>query len=180
MNKLLELVRLINRNKVKTIEVIGSLPPRKTMVQEFYEKISSGEIESDEAAAAYFYQSKPEDRNYKELKRRLTERLYNTSFFIDLNQAKYDAMRKAYYNSWRELAVAKILIGKGAYNNYVPLFKKILKIFIFFSIPFMPLHDLFLIYKKDILQASDYEKKTMASWGFGQPWATLDSQGFLL
>ncbi|GAB5551964.1 MAG: hypothetical protein Sapg2KO_15550 [Saprospiraceae bacterium] len=127
MNKLLELVSVVNRNKVKTIEVIGNLPTRKTMVQDFYEKLSSGEIKNDEEAAAFFYQSTPDERNYKELKRRLTDRLYNTSFFIDLNQTKYDGLRKAYYNGWRELAVAKILTGKGAHINYNYLFKKILR-----------------------------------------------------
>jgi hypothetical protein len=127
MKKLLELVQVINRNKVKVVEVIGSLPPRKTKVQEFYEKLSDGSLTDDAAAAAYFYESDPADRNYKELKKRLTQRLYNTALFIDIQQARYDEVGKAYYTCWKDFAIAKTLSGKEANLNATDLLEKILK-----------------------------------------------------
>jgi hypothetical protein len=86
MKKLLELVQVINKHKVKVVEVIGSLPPRKTMVQEFYDKVSDGTLTDDISAAQHFYGTGPDDRNYKELKKRLTQRLQNTALFIDIQQ----------------------------------------------------------------------------------------------
>lgn len=127
MKKLLELVQVINRNKVKVVEVIGSLPPRKTMVQEFYEKVSDGSITDDEFAADYFYGADPQDRNYKELKKRLIQRLYNTALFIDVQQAKYDDMAKAHYTCWKEFAIAKTLSSKGADLSADSLLEKVLK-----------------------------------------------------
>ena len=127
MQKLEELIHVVNRNKVKTIEVVGSLPARKTMVQEFYEKLTDGTIKNDQDASQYFYGATTSHRNYKELKKRLTERLLNTTLFIDVQQAKYDEAGKAYYNCWKDYAIAKILLGKGAHVNAYALMKKILK-----------------------------------------------------
>ncbi len=127
MKRLLELVQVINKNKVKVVEVIGSLPPRQTMVQEFYNKLSDGSITDDFSAAQYFYGTSPEDRNYKELKKRLTQRLQNTALFIDLQQATYDEAGKAFYTCWKEFAIAQTLNAKGATLNANALLEKILK-----------------------------------------------------
>jgi hypothetical protein len=127
MKKLLELVQVINKHKVKVVEVIGSLPPRKTMVQEFYDKVSDGTLTDDISAAQHFYGTGPDDRNYKELKKRLTKRLQNTALFIDIQQARYDELGKAFYTCWKEFAIAKTLNAKGATLNANTLLEKILK-----------------------------------------------------
>ncbi|MEM1327485.1 MAG: hypothetical protein AAGI23_16100 [Bacteroidota bacterium] len=98
------------------------------MVQEFYEKLTDGSLSTDEEAATYFFDSTPNNRNYKELKKRLHERLMNTLFFIDTQQAKYNERQKAYFNCWREYAAVKIMIVKGLYLNVETSLKKLLKL----------------------------------------------------
>ncbi len=127
MKDILELVDIVDKHKVKHIEVLGNLSPRKTSVHEFYDKLIDGSLSNDEAAAAYFYQSTPNDRRYKELKKRLVERLHNTVLFIDIQHAEFDEVAKAYYTCWKEYASAKILAGRTALLNAYPLMEKVLK-----------------------------------------------------
>lgn len=55
MKEIQELIHVVNKNKVKNIEVIGNRAAKKTLVQEFYEKLSNGSLRSDAEAAEYFY-----------------------------------------------------------------------------------------------------------------------------
>jgi hypothetical protein len=127
MKELLELVHIVNRNKVKNIEVLDNPDPSKSLVNKLYDEISNGKVKSDEEAAAYIYDSTPADRRYKELKNRLVEKLYNTVLFIDTSQPRYDEMGKAYYNCWKNFAICKVLLGKGSTNAAISLLKKILR-----------------------------------------------------
>lgn len=126
MKEIQELIHVVNKNKVKNIEVIGNRAAKKTLVQEFYEKLSDGSLRSDAEAAEYFYQSTPKDRKYKDLKRKLIERLHTTALFIDVNQARYEDASKAYYTCWKDIAAAKILEGKGAQFSAYRAMEKIL------------------------------------------------------
>ena len=127
MKELLELIDVVNKHKVKHLEVFGNVSPRKTKIHEFYDKLSDGSFSNDEEAAAFFYETSPDDRRYKELKKRLVERLYNTVLFIDVQDDKYDKVAKVYYTCWKEYASAKVLAGRTAYLTAFPLMEKILK-----------------------------------------------------
>lgn len=127
MKDLLELVNVVNKHKVKYIKVLGNSSPKRTRVHEFYDKISDGSISTDEEAAKFFYQSTPNDRRYKDLKRRLVERLHNTVLFIDVQQSKYDDLSKAYYTCWKQYASAKVLAGRTALLSAYPLMEKVLR-----------------------------------------------------
>jgi hypothetical protein len=112
MKELLELIDVVNKHKVKHLEVLGNVSPRKTKIHEFYDKLSDGSFSNDKEAAAFFYETSPDDRRYKELKKRLMERLHNTVLFIDVQDDKYDKVAKAYYTCWKEYASAKVLAGR--------------------------------------------------------------------
>lgn len=122
-----ELTRVIHHNKVKNIELIGKISQKSSKTQLFYEKIINGEIENDQQAAEYFFNDNEHNRNYKALKNRLSQRLINTSFFIDVKQSNYSEYQKAYYNCWKGMAAAKILFGKSAKNSGTLLLQKIIK-----------------------------------------------------
>jgi len=126
MRELLELIHIVNKNKVKSLEIISNDTKSNSLTLEFYSKISSGELKTDEEAANFFYRSNSSDPRYKELKRRLYNKLLNTSLFIDTQQPRYDDRGKAYYELWKEYAIAKVLNGKGGTNVVIKLLKKIL------------------------------------------------------
>lgn len=127
MQILRELVHIINKNKVRSIEVIGNASDSKSMITEFYDAIVEERFKTDEEAAQYFYQSDEENQNYKKLKNRLKNRLINTVFFIDVKQPSYNMRQRAYYECYKDWAAAKILTGKHARISAVNISHKILK-----------------------------------------------------
>ena len=62
MDSLKELIQFVDRNKVKSIEVLGyHQEGKKTLVHQFYQKIASGELDTDEEAADMFFRVSPSD-----------------------------------------------------------------------------------------------------------------------
>ena len=110
---LIELIETINRNKVAKVEVMGNPGNYKGKMRQLYDGISSGEFKSDEEAMLALYGEKGSLTNYKKLKYRLEQRLINTAFFIDVNRASFDDGQKVYYNSYKNLAASKIILGRG-------------------------------------------------------------------
>ncbi len=113
MERLRELVKVLNRLKVNQINVIGNYRTRETMSDEFYEKICNDEFKNDDEAAQYFFHTSSDNRNYKLLKKRFEANLLNTVFFIDAKQNNFTLSQRAYYTILKEMAAAKILIARG-------------------------------------------------------------------
>ncbi|MEM0994291.1 MAG: hypothetical protein AAF847_13030 [Bacteroidota bacterium] len=127
MQILRELVHIVNKNKVRSIEVIGNAKENKSMIMDFYNCIAEERLTSDEAAAQHFYGTSADNHNYKKLKNRLKNRLINTVFFIDVKQPSYNQRQKAYYECYKDWAAVKILTGKHARLSAVNISHKILK-----------------------------------------------------
>jgi hypothetical protein len=125
--ELLELVTFLNKNKTKNLEIIGQENASPSMVQEFYSKLCEKAFQTEDEAAQYFFQSDANNRNYKELKRRLKSRLLDTVLFIDVNQEGFTSYQKAYYSSQKELSAASILYYRGMYKAAAPLLLKLEK-----------------------------------------------------
>jgi len=83
-------------------------------MRRLYDGIASGEFESDEVAAIALYGDAKKMTNYKKLKYRLEQRLINTIFFIDINKPSFNDSQKVFYNSYKQLAAANILNGRGS------------------------------------------------------------------
>ncbi len=128
MDSLKELIQFVDRNKVKSIEVLGyHKEGKKTLVYQFYEKIASGDLSTDEEAADMFFRVPPSDILYRKLKSKLKSRLINTVFFLDLKQPKYSEIDKAYFTCWKEWAATQILFRNGVTKVAVELAHRILK-----------------------------------------------------
>ena len=66
-----DLVDLVSRNKLKSVELLGQAEKgRISMVNSLYFKIASGEFMSDEEAAHYYFGASPADNGYRKLKNR--------------------------------------------------------------------------------------------------------------
>lgn len=125
MEILKELIGIIDRHKIKQIDLVTNSGPQTSKVNDLYQLIQSGEISDDTNASMHFYNSTPELETYKKLKYRLQKRLVNTIFFIDFNQPSFNEAQKAYYISYKDLAAAKILLGRGARKAAIQLAERI-------------------------------------------------------
>ena len=126
MDFLKELSFVVGKNKVKQIEVIGNRNKSSSLVTKLYNGIIEGKYLSEEDAALDLYQDSPDNINYKKLKYRLQKKLHNSLFFIDVNQAQFNELQKAYYTCYKDYATYKILVGRFARHSANVLAKKIL------------------------------------------------------
>ncbi len=120
MENLKELVQIINKRKLSQIEVFDkSLISRKdTLFAKFYNGIASGAINSDEDALNHLYQSSSEAATYRKLKSRFKNRLLNTLYFIDINNAaESDSSKKAYFDCVNRLYLSNILLRYAENRN---------------------------------------------------------------
>lgn len=128
IEELSSLVRVVSRNKVKQIKVVGEPSEKESNVEKLYELIASDEYSSEQTLMEYFY-SDLTNQNiyYNRLKRKLKDRLLNTLFFIDVNQPNFSDIQKAYYSCYKETIAIKILLGRGARTSAIKMAEKSIK-----------------------------------------------------
>ncbi len=125
MKELLELVQILNRQKTRSINILGENFDEETHLGQLYRGIASGEFTTDEEAAQAISGTDPSDRRYTRLKNELTKRLRNTIFFIDVKRAEFNDYQRAYYTCSKDWASAKILLGREARSAAVKLLRKV-------------------------------------------------------
>ncbi|MBT8231368.1 MAG: hypothetical protein HKO66_10965 [Saprospiraceae bacterium] len=127
MDTLQSLIKLLSKQKLKQIEIITEdvkLSPKTKML---YEGIRDNLFENDNDAAEKIYGPNPSKSGYKKLKYRLTQRLINTLFFIDVQAYSKSEYQKALNRSLKNWAGAKILQDKGLAKLSTELYEQILK-----------------------------------------------------
>jgi hypothetical protein len=123
-----DLVKIITRNKVKQIEVLGNPGQDEVRTEQLYDGISKGKFHSDEEAAKYFFDADDaKDPNYKKLRNRLIRQLINTAFFVDVNQPMFNERSKAQYNCYRDFAAAYVLSLREAISASVYMMHQVLE-----------------------------------------------------
>jgi len=129
MQVIKDLVTLVNRNKIKNLEVLGydrdaGLASR---LQQFYDLIADGVVEGDEDAAQMLFGKSSRSVAYRKLKSKLKVRLLNTVFFIDQKKSKYNEREMAHAACWKEWAAVKILLSRGLTDVAIDISKKVLR-----------------------------------------------------
>jgi hypothetical protein len=127
MQALKELVYVVNKNKLRGIDLLGFPFSDDTKVGMLYDSVSTGEVETDTAAAEKIFGMAEPGANYRKLKADLTNRLVNALFLIDLKQPAYNERQRAYQECYKNWAAAKLLFGKNARAAGVALAEKVLR-----------------------------------------------------
>lgn len=120
LQTLKELAEVVTRNKVKSIDILSKRGP-ETKIWDFYEHILNGSFDSDEEAAKYYYDQDSQYPEYRKLKNKLKDKLINSSFFIDVNNPKFNTHQKAYYTCQKNLMAVKTLLGRYARTPAIEL-----------------------------------------------------------
>lgn len=129
MQALHELAYLVARSKLTPFEVFGkNSSDNKFNLAEFYEGLLANRFTTDDQAASHFFGTGKKDPRYQKLKNNLKNHLISVVlFFIDSRQSSYTARQRAYYESHKDWASVKILMGKNAHVAGVGLCQKILR-----------------------------------------------------
>ena len=145
MEYLKDLISVIDKNKVKHIEIIGKGIPKDQKLYKLYDGILKEEFNSDSQACRKLYGTNDLNKGYRNIKSRLEKRALNTIFFIDLNSSSYSDLQKAYYNCYKNSAAVKVLTGQGARKASIKLAEKTYKIALKFEF-----HDIAIDLLKDL------------------------------
>jgi hypothetical protein len=126
MNELLEMIKIVNKQKVKNINVLTQTS-KIGKLSELYEGIHSGSFQTDEQAMAALYNGETNAKeSYRKLKDRLTEQLINSLFFIGHSEG-FGELQRLTYQSLKLSTAAKITRLQGLINSSVFLGKRALK-----------------------------------------------------
>jgi hypothetical protein len=129
MNYLNELVSFISQNKIKQHNTL--LPggtSRQSNIYKLYQGIRSQEITSDDDIIQTFFADADHGATYaNRLKRKLRDRLTNTVFLIDLNQAQYTDAQRAYISCHKNLAAIQILGSRYVRKSAIEIAKNTLR-----------------------------------------------------
>ena len=134
MEEIKELVYILNKYKVRSIEIIGDDSRQyDSKLYQFYDAVQKGAIHNDAEAALLIYGQQELSGKYRNLKHELKKRLLNTLFFIDTNSSR--KRDESYYQCWKEWAACRILIEKSARITAIKLSEKIIRTALKFDFP---------------------------------------------
>lgn len=128
MEKLIELITIVNQIKIQRIEIIGKGRFGKDQkMKQLYEGIAKGKFKTNAEAAKVIYGENAQSTNISSLKGLLTNKILNTLFFINLSGSSFNPIQKNYYECHKLRAVVQILRGKGSRISSMEIAKKVLK-----------------------------------------------------
>lgn len=128
MHEIIALVDFVSKNKIKQVERVALKGKARTHIKVLYDLLASGKAGDEEEITSTFYgNSSHRNLYFSRLKRQLRDRLVNTIFLIDPNQAAFNDYQTAYFSCYKETVAAKILLGRHARAAAVPLAEQVLK-----------------------------------------------------
>lgn len=93
-----------------------------------YEKILNQDLKSDEEAAKVVFKSDTNNRNYRNAKTKLKQKLLNHLYFLDYDKKVYTEYQRYEYETFHALHQARILLKEGAAEIAVRKLLQLLKL----------------------------------------------------
>lgn len=128
MKLLKELVDIVTRQRVEKVNIIdiNELEDQQSQYAKFYNALRTGDLKTDQDAAAFFYDSDTTDDRYRKLKSRFKKRLLNYLFFLDINRSAYSDYYHAMHACYKNLLLCRILKSNGARFSFEKMAKQTL------------------------------------------------------
>jgi len=130
MEDILKLIELKRRKGHRSIQLLNQ-NFRKSEVSKdnlLYVSILNLDIKTDEEAANKIFQTDPNNRNYRNAKSKLKEKLLNNLYFLDYEKKGYTNYERYEYESMNILHQARILMNEGATDMATKKLLQLLKV----------------------------------------------------
>jgi len=116
MEDILKLIELRREKGHRSIQLLNQNFRKSEISKDnlLYDSILEFELKSDEEAASKIFNTDPNNRNYRNAKSKLKEKLLNNLYFLDYDKKGYTHYEKYEYESMNELHHARILMNEGA------------------------------------------------------------------
>lgn len=125
MEDILKLIEIAKKKGQRSIQLVNQNFRKKEISKDnlLYDGIISEKYTSDEVAAKDMFKSDPGNRNYRNAKGKLKQKLLNHLYFLDYEKEIYTNYHKNEYECIHLLHQCKILINEGANDiaiKYLP------------------------------------------------------------
>jgi len=128
MDELKELVWLVNRRKLRSLQRLAQPLDASTKQGRLYKGIANGQITSDTEALSDLYEKEESAEGaYRKLKLTLRDRLISVLFIMDARQPAFSNYQRAYYECCQSWAAIKMLLGRNARKSAIQLARRALK-----------------------------------------------------
>ena len=128
MEKLNELVGIVNRIKTQKIELLGQEDTKYgKLVAKLYKGIVTGKYGSEKEAVFDIYGLDSPPNKFAHLKKALSKKLLNMLFFIDISNIHLTHFQKTHIAAERQRSAIRILLARGAKSISIGLAEKLLK-----------------------------------------------------
>lgn len=133
MDTLQEIVLLLDRYKVRQIEVLTNASDGKeNRYFECYAGMRDERWSSDDEMAEYFG-FEPGSKAFTRFRNEVKKRLQNSLLFIDTSLPEFNDYNRAAITLIQQWAIAKVLLHRGARKAFVEMAEQLLKLAIYFE-----------------------------------------------
>jgi len=116
MEDILKLIEIKRQKTLRSIQLLNQNFRKKEISKDnlLYEHIIENNLRSDEEAAFEVFKADPNNRNYRNAKSKLRQKLFNHLYFLDYDKKGYTDYDQYGYETMHELHQARILMNEGA------------------------------------------------------------------
>lgn len=129
MEDILKLIDITKKKGQRSIQLVNQNFRKKEVSKDnlLYEGIINGKFDTDNIAAKKMFRTDPGNRNYRNAKRKLRQKLLNHLYFLDYDKETYSQYDRATYECLHQLHQCKILIAENANDVAVKLLPALIK-----------------------------------------------------
>ena len=116
MEELMQLVDIVKHKGQRSLQLVNQNFRKKEKSKDniLYQGIINNTFSDEVEAAKKLFKTDPGNRNFRNTKAKLKQKLLNNLFFLDYHKSEYTAYQEAYYDCLNQLHQIKILIMEGA------------------------------------------------------------------
>ncbi len=116
MEDIVKLIEVVKKKGQRSIQLVNQNFRKKEVSKDnqLYDGIISEKYVTDEIAAKHMFQADPGNRNYRNAKGKLKQKLLNHLYFLDYEKDIYTLYDKCEYECMHSLHQCRILIREGA------------------------------------------------------------------
>lgn len=129
MEDILKLIDITKKRGQRSIQLVNQNFRKKEVSKDnlLYEGILNGKFDTDDQAARQMFKANPGNRNYRNAKGKLKQKLLNHLYFLDYDKSSYTLFDKCEYESQHQLHQCKILFREGANDIAIKLLPQLVK-----------------------------------------------------
>lgn len=129
MEELVKLIEIAKKKGQRSIQLVNQNFRKKEISKDnqLYEGIITGEFSDDEDAASKMFDADSGNRNYRNAKTKLKQRLLNHLYFLDYDKDIYTMHNKMSYECLHTLHQARILFMEGASDIAMKLLPQLIR-----------------------------------------------------